>query len=113
MLICFTSSVHIAQQLGTFKFVHPVFCFRFLQFHSLLYGDASGWARRFNKAIIRYVPGVMNPHTRIVQKWNKFFVMSCSVAIFVDPLFFFLLSVQQVCFYLFLVPEFIVRVALL
>jgi hypothetical protein len=40
----------------------------------------------------------MNPHAKVVQQWNKFFVISCLVAIFVDPLFFFLLSVLKVCF---------------
>ncbi|KAG6745733.1 hypothetical protein POTOM_050236 [Populus tomentosa] len=64
-------------------------------FHSVLYGDAKGWARRFNNAINSYIPGVMNPHAKVVQKWNKFFVISCLVAIFVDPLFFILLSVKQ------------------
>ena len=38
----------------------------------------------------------MNPHTKVVQRWNKFFVSSCLVAIFVDPLFFFLLYVLKV-----------------
>eukprot|EP00258_Populus_trichocarpa_P022080 XP_024438099.1 probable cyclic nucleotide-gated ion channel 20, chloroplastic isoform X2 [Populus trichocarpa] len=68
--------------------------FSFL-FRSVLYGDAKGWARRFNDVINLYIPRVMNPHTQVVQKWNKFFVISCLVAIFVDPLFFFLLWVQQ------------------
>ncbi|KAJ6760107.1 CYCLIC NUCLEOTIDE-GATED ION CHANNEL 15-RELATED-RELATED [Salix purpurea] len=67
----------------------------FLQFHSVLYGDAKGWARRFHNAINSYIPGVMNPHAEVVQKWNKFFVISCLVAIFVDPLFFIVLSVKQ------------------
>jgi hypothetical protein len=40
----------------------------------------------------------MNPHAKVVQQWNKFFVISFFVAIFVDPLFFFLLSVLKVCF---------------
>ncbi|KAJ6969932.1 cyclic nucleotide-gated ion channel 20 [Populus alba x Populus x berolinensis] len=65
------------------------------KFHSVLYGDAKGWARRFNNAINSYIPGVMNPHTKVVQEWNKFFVLSCLGAIFVDPLFFILLSVKQ------------------
>ncbi|XP_065880767.1 probable cyclic nucleotide-gated ion channel 20, chloroplastic [Euphorbia lathyris] len=65
------------------------------KFHNALYGDAKGWARRLVSFVNRYIPGVMNPHTRVVQLWNKFFVISCLVAIFVDPLFFFLLSVQQ------------------
>ncbi|KAK8966565.1 hypothetical protein KSP40_PGU006072 [Platanthera guangdongensis] len=36
----------------------------------------------------------MNPHTKVVQQWNKFFVISCLVAIFVDPLFFFVLAAR-------------------
>ncbi|KAJ6874858.1 hypothetical protein NC652_034541 [Populus alba x Populus x berolinensis] len=43
-------------------------------FHSVLYGDAIGWARRFNNAINSYIPGVMNPHTKeekcIVINWE-------------------------------------------
>ncbi|KAL6962822.1 hypothetical protein U1Q18_037783 [Sarracenia purpurea var. burkii] len=63
--------------------------------HSVLYGDAKGWARRFYSFLCPYFPGVMNPHTKVVQQWNQFFVISCLVAIFLDPLFFFLLSVLQ------------------
>ncbi|GAB4842685.1 Probable cyclic nucleotide-gated ion channel 20, chloroplastic [Ancistrocladus abbreviatus] len=64
-------------------------------FHNALYGDAKGWARRFCSFLQSYVPGVMNPHTKVVQQWNKFFVISCLVAIFVDPLFFFVLSILR------------------
>eukprot|EP01018_Ginkgo_biloba_P039638 Gb_35450 [translate_table: standard] len=42
-----------------------------------------------------WFPSVLNPHTKIVQRWNQFFVISCLFAIFVDPLFFFLFSVRQ------------------
>lgn len=42
-----------------------------------------------------WFPSIMNPHTRIVQQWNRFFVTSCLFAIFVDPLFFLLFSVNQ------------------
>ncbi|KAJ6295049.1 hypothetical protein OIU76_023028 [Salix suchowensis] len=70
-----------------------------MMFHNVLYGDAKGWARRFNNSINSYIPGVMNPHAKVVQEWNKFFVISCLGAIFVDPLFFILLSVKQIpCF---------------
>ncbi|KAL6579752.1 putative cyclic nucleotide-gated ion channel 20, chloroplastic [Orobanche minor] len=61
------------------------------KFHNMLYGDAKGWAKK----MCSYIPGVMNPHAKIVQQWNKFFVISCLFAIFLDPLFFFLLCVQQ------------------
>ncbi|XVE57208.1 hypothetical protein DITRI_Ditri04bG0073000 [Diplodiscus trichospermus] len=65
------------------------------KFHNALYGDAKGWARRLMSCLRSYVPGVMNPHAKVVQQWNKFFVISCLMAVFVDPLFFFLLSVQK------------------
>ncbi|XP_051136434.1 probable cyclic nucleotide-gated ion channel 20, chloroplastic isoform X2 [Andrographis paniculata] len=41
------------------------------------------------------IPRVMNPHTKVVQHWNKFFVISCLFAIFLDPLFFLLLNVDK------------------
>ncbi|XP_050255630.1 probable cyclic nucleotide-gated ion channel 20, chloroplastic isoform X2 [Quercus robur] len=65
------------------------------KFRTVLYGDAKGWARRTFSFLQQYIPGVMNPHTKVVQRWNKFFVISCLVAIFVDPLFFFLLYVLK------------------
>ncbi|XVF09361.1 hypothetical protein REPUB_Repub07fG0086000 [Reevesia pubescens] len=39
--------------------------------------------------------GVMNPHSQVVRQWNKFFVISCLMSVLIDPLFFFLLSVQK------------------
>ncbi|KAG4939886.1 hypothetical protein JHK84_046035 [Glycine max] len=65
------------------------------EFRNTLYGDARDWARRLFAFLIPLVPRVMNPHNRLVQQWNKFFAICCLVAIFVDPLFFFLLSVQK------------------
>ncbi|KAG8388504.1 hypothetical protein BUALT_Bualt02G0132500 [Buddleja alternifolia] len=65
------------------------------KFHNILYGDAKGWAKRMCSFLLPYIPGVMNPHAKVVQQWNKFFVISCLFAVFLDPLFFFLLSVHQ------------------
>ncbi|XP_060204259.1 probable cyclic nucleotide-gated ion channel 20, chloroplastic isoform X5 [Lycium barbarum] len=65
------------------------------RFRNVMYGDAKGWAKRTCSFLHPYIPGVMNPHTKIVQKWNKFFVISFLCAVFIDPLFFFLLYVQQ------------------
>ncbi|MCD7470002.1 putative cyclic nucleotide-gated ion channel 20, chloroplastic [Datura stramonium] len=65
------------------------------KFHNVLYGDAKGWMKRTCSFLHPYIPGVMNPHAKIVQKWNKFFVISCLFAVFIDPLFFFLLYVHQ------------------
>ncbi|KAF2548792.1 hypothetical protein F2Q70_00023219 [Brassica cretica] len=57
--------------------------------------DAKGWARRFATSINRHLPGIMNPHSKFVQSWTKFFAFSCLLAIFIDPLFFFLILVKQ------------------
>ncbi|XP_058079861.1 probable cyclic nucleotide-gated ion channel 20, chloroplastic [Magnolia sinica] len=65
------------------------------KFQYALYGDAKGWVRRSIDFLNSFVPGIMNPHAKFVQRWNKFFVISCLVAIFIDPLFFFLLSVDE------------------
>ena len=67
----------------------------YLQFDAI-YGDAKGCAWRFCSFLQSYIPGVMNPHTKVVQQWNQFFVISCLVAIFVDPLSFFVLTVLEV-----------------
>ncbi|MED6157516.1 putative cyclic nucleotide-gated ion channel 20, chloroplastic [Stylosanthes scabra] len=64
-------------------------------FHNVLYGDAKGFARKVYSFCSSHVPGVMNPHTKVVQQWNKALAISCLFAIFLDPLFFFLLNVQQ------------------
>ncbi|XP_020273946.1 probable cyclic nucleotide-gated ion channel 20, chloroplastic [Asparagus officinalis] len=61
---------------------------------NILYGDSEGWKRKFIAFFNSSFP-IMNPHTKVVQQWNKFFVISCLVAIFIDPLFFYLFSVQK------------------
>jgi hypothetical protein len=33
---------------------------------------------------------IFDPDSRIAQQWNKVFLLSCLVALFVDPFFFFL-----------------------
>lgn len=62
--------------------------------HNILYGDDDRWVKKWVSGLNSYFP-IMNPHTKVVQQWNKFFVISCLIAIFIDPLFFFLLSVQK------------------
>ncbi|PIN05894.1 hypothetical protein CDL12_21559 [Handroanthus impetiginosus] len=65
------------------------------KFHNMIYGDAKGWAKRMCSFLHPYIPGVMNPYAKVVQQWNKFLVISCLFTMFLDPLFFFPLSVQQ------------------
>ncbi|XP_043715932.1 probable cyclic nucleotide-gated ion channel 20, chloroplastic [Telopea speciosissima] len=64
-------------------------------YKNALYGDAKGWAWKFFSSLYSYIPGVMNPHAKVVQRWNKFFLISCLLAIFMDPLCFFVLTVQE------------------
>ncbi|KAG9129245.1 hypothetical protein Leryth_006459 [Lithospermum erythrorhizon] len=63
--------------------------------HNIFYGETKGWTKKMSSFCDRFIPGVMNPHTQLVQRWNKFFVIACLFAVFLDPLFFFLLSVQK------------------
>ncbi|KAG4952698.1 hypothetical protein JHK85_046565 [Glycine max] len=65
------------------------------KFHNALYGDAKSFVRKLLSFCYSYVPGVMNPHAKVVQKWNKCLAIFCLIAIFVDPLFFFLLYVEK------------------
>lgn len=71
-----------------------------LKLHNILYGHHNGWKKSIER-FLSYIP-IMNPHAKVVQQWNQFFVISCLVAIFIDPLFFFLLSVEKVTFYKFI-----------
>ncbi|KAL1318212.1 hypothetical protein HN51_070490 [Arachis hypogaea] len=65
--------------------------------HGALYGDAKCYARRLFSFCSSFSPGIINPHTKLVQQWNKFLAISCLFAIFLDPLFFFLIYVQKDC----------------
>ncbi|RDY01516.1 putative cyclic nucleotide-gated ion channel 20, chloroplastic, partial [Mucuna pruriens] len=64
-------------------------------FHSAIYGDAKGFGRKFLSFCSSYVPGVMNPHSKVVHHWNKFLAIFCLLSIFVDPLFLFLIYVRK------------------
>lgn len=57
--------------------------------------DALGWARRIFSSLNQYIPGVMNPHAKFVQKWNKILIYSCLFSGLLDSLFLFLLSAKQ------------------
>lgn len=40
-------------------------------------------------------PRILDPGTDVILKWNRIFLFFCLVALFVDPLFFYLPSVQK------------------
>ncbi|KAL6635208.1 hypothetical protein ACP70R_027879 [Stipagrostis hirtigluma subsp. patula] len=61
--------------------------------HNILYGRGGGWKKKIER-LLAFIP-IMNPHAKAVQQWNQFFAISCLIAIFIDPLFFFLLSVEK------------------
>ncbi|CAM6081656.1 unnamed protein product [Calypogeia fissa] len=42
-----------------------------------------------------WIPGILNPHTKCVNQWNQIFCICSLIAVFTDPLFFFLLSVRS------------------
>ncbi|KAK3120510.1 hypothetical protein QOZ80_9AG0689050 [Eleusine coracana subsp. coracana] len=63
------------------------------KFRNILYGHDDGWKKKIDDILSR-IP-ILNPHAKVVQQWNQFFVISCLISIFIDPLFFFLLSVEQ------------------
>ncbi|CAN6979708.1 unnamed protein product [Brassica oleracea var. botrytis] len=64
-------------------------------FQNALDDDAKGWAKRFAISVNKYLPPIMNPHSRVVQSWTTFFSVSFFLSIFVDPLWIFLTLVKQ------------------
>jgi len=61
--------------------------------HNTISGRVGGWKKKIEK-IVSNIP-IMNPNAKVVQQWNQFFVISCLISIFIDPLFFLLSSVEQ------------------
>lgn len=79
-----------------FFFCFLFYFYSFLQFDGVWYEGAKLWAKDKLLLIKSFAFGVMNPHAKAVQQWNQFIVISCLFAIFIDPLFFYLLSVKKV-----------------
>ncbi|EOA29964.1 hypothetical protein CARUB_v10013067mg [Capsella rubella] len=62
--------------------------------HNILDGDATRCDGRFASSVIM-LSEIVNPHNKIFKRWSKFFALSCLLAIFIDPVFFFLVKVDQ------------------
>ncbi|MED6145959.1 hypothetical protein PIB30_029922 [Stylosanthes scabra] len=60
-----------------------------------VHGDASRFGRKKPTFCSSCIPGVMNPHTKVVQQWNMIHALFCWAAIILDPLFLFLFYVQR------------------
>ncbi|KAI8552680.1 hypothetical protein RHMOL_Rhmol06G0285300 [Rhododendron molle] len=56
---------------------------------------------------------VLDPRTTWVQEWNRVFLLVCATGLFLDPLFFYALSVSDTCMCLFVDGWFAVTVTVL
>lgn len=56
---------------------------------------------------------VIDPRAPWVQEWNRVFLLVCAMGLFVDPLFFYALSISESCMCLFIDGWFAVTVTVL
>ena len=56
---------------------------------------------------------VLDPRATWVQEWNRVFLLVCATGLFVDPLFFYALSISDTCMCLFVDGWFAVTVTVL
>ncbi|KAL1537881.1 Cyclic nucleotide-gated ion channel 4 [Salvia divinorum] len=56
---------------------------------------------------------ILDPRSAWVQEWNRLFLLVCAVGLFVDPLFFYTLSISEGCMCLFVDGWFAVTVTVL
>ncbi|XP_031388587.1 cyclic nucleotide-gated ion channel 4 [Punica granatum] len=66
---------------------------------------ASGWGW--------WLGQVLDPRAKWVQEWNRVFLLVCATGLFVDPLFFYALSVSDTCMCLFVDGWFAITVTVL
>ncbi|KAJ1395512.1 RmlC-like jelly roll fold [Sesbania bispinosa] len=60
-----------------------------------------------------YAGRVVDPREKWVQEWNRVFLLVCAAGLFVDPLFFYALSISDSCMCLFVDGWFAVTVTVL
>jgi len=56
---------------------------------------------------------VLDPRGKWVQEWNRVFLLVCATGLFVDPLFFYVLSISDTCMCLFVDGWFAITVTAL
>ncbi|XP_022717969.1 cyclic nucleotide-gated ion channel 4 [Durio zibethinus] len=56
---------------------------------------------------------VLDPRAKWVQEWNRVFLLVCATGLFVDPLFFYALSISETCMCLFVDGWFAITVTVL
>ncbi|XP_010268849.1 PREDICTED: cyclic nucleotide-gated ion channel 4-like [Nelumbo nucifera] len=74
-----------------------------------MYGTACGGARRGGWFLGR----VLDPRARWIQEWNRVFLLVSATGLFVDPLFFYALSISNTCMCLFIDGWFAITVTAL
>ncbi|KAE8703220.1 Cyclic nucleotide-gated ion channel 4 [Hibiscus syriacus] len=60
-----------------------------------------------------YLGQVLDPRAKWVQEWNRVFLLVCATGLFVDPLFFYALSISDTCVCLFVDGWFAITVTAL
>ncbi|XP_028761847.1 cyclic nucleotide-gated ion channel 4 [Neltuma alba] len=76
---------------------------------------AAGWCWR-RKGVTGgcgYGGKVLDPRAKWIREWNRVFLLVCAMGLFVDPLFFYALSVSETCMCLFVDGWFAVTVTAL
>ncbi|XP_061358805.1 cyclic nucleotide-gated ion channel 4-like [Gastrolobium bilobum] len=56
---------------------------------------------------------LLDPKAKWVQEWNRIFLLVCATGLFVDPLFFYTLSISDTCMCLFVDGWFVITVTVL
>ncbi|RYR08171.1 hypothetical protein Ahy_B05g075738 isoform B [Arachis hypogaea] len=65
------------------------------EYHDDIHGDEEGFVKKVLSFISSCIPKVISPHSKRVKQWNKIIAIFCLVAIFLNPLFFFIPYVQK------------------
>ncbi|XP_043691999.1 cyclic nucleotide-gated ion channel 4 [Telopea speciosissima] len=76
-------------------------------------GPGSRRTRRSESGGRWFLGKVLNPRAKWVQEWNRVFLLVCAAGLFVDPLFFYALSISDTCMCLFVDGWFAITVTVL
>lgn len=60
-----------------------------------------------------FVGKMIDPRAKYVQEWNRLFLLVCGMGLFVDPLFFYTLSISDPCMCLFVDGWFAITITVL
>ncbi|KAL1823384.1 hypothetical protein ACET3Z_010162 [Daucus carota] len=68
---------------------------------------------RKGRGKIWFLGKVLDPRASWIQEWNQVFLLVCATGLFVDPLFFYALSISEACMCLFIDGWFAITVTVL